>query len=41
MTPNIEIAAPRDAADHEAIKVLFAEYAAALGFSLAYQGFEA
>jgi ribosomal protein S18 acetylase RimI-like enzyme len=40
VTPTIQIAAPRDAADHEAIKALFGEYAGSLGFSLEYQGFE-
>lgn len=38
---RIEIAAPRDAADVAAARELFAEYAASLGFSLAYQGFQA
>src|SRR5262245_56678006 len=38
--PTISIAPPADAADHEAIKSLFVEYAGALGFSLAYQDFE-
>jgi ribosomal protein S18 acetylase RimI-like enzyme len=40
MSPPIEIAAPRSAADHEAIKALFREYAQSLGFSLAYQDFD-
>ena len=37
---RIVIAPPRGAADHEAIKALFLEYAGSLGFSLAYQGFD-
>jgi hypothetical protein len=37
---RIEIVRPGDAADHEAIKALFVEYAESLGFSLAYQGFD-
>jgi len=32
--------APPDAADHDAVKGLFVEYARSLGFSLAYQDFE-
>ena len=40
MSPPVEIAAPRSAADLEAIKALFREYAESLGFSLAYQDFE-
>jgi ribosomal protein S18 acetylase RimI-like enzyme len=40
MTTLVEITAPRTAADHEAIKALFREYAQSLGFSLAYQDFE-
>jgi putative acetyltransferase len=40
MTTPVEISAPRTAADHEAIKALFREYAQSLGFSLDYQGFE-
>jgi ribosomal protein S18 acetylase RimI-like enzyme len=40
MTMPVEIAAPRTAADHEAIKALFREYAESLGFSLAYQDFD-
>jgi putative acetyltransferase len=39
-SPRIEIAPPGEAADHEAIKALFVEYAESLGFSLAYQGFD-
>ncbi len=34
------IAAPRMPADHDAIKLLFREYAESLGFSLAYQDFD-
>lgn len=37
----ISIAPPGDAADYEAIKDLFVEYAESLGFSLAYQDFAA
>jgi putative acetyltransferase len=37
----VAIGPPRGAADLDAIKVLFAEYAQSLGFSLVYQGFEA
>src|SRR5579862_3359320 len=40
MSPPVEIAAPCSAADHEAIKALFREYAESLGFSLAYQDFD-
>ncbi|WP_296386985.1 GNAT family N-acetyltransferase [Reyranella sp.] len=40
MTTPVEIAAPRNDADLEAIKMLFREYAESLGFSLAYQDFE-
>jgi putative acetyltransferase len=36
----VEITAPRNDADLEAIKALFREYAQSLGFSLAYQDFE-
>ena len=36
----VEITAPRDASDLEAIKALFREYARSLGFSLAYQDFD-
>ena len=39
-SPRIAIAPPGEAADHEAIKALFVEYAESLGFSLAYQGFD-
>ena len=41
MTLPFEIAPPRDAADLDAARALFSEYAASLGFSLGYQGFEA
>jgi putative acetyltransferase len=41
MTTPVEIFPPRSAADHEAIKTLMREYAGSLGFSLAYQDFEA
>ena len=41
MTLPVEIVPPRDAADLDAARALFAEYAASLGFSLGYQGFEA
>ena len=40
MTTPVEILSPRTAADHEAVKALFREYAESLGFSLAYQDFE-
>jgi ribosomal protein S18 acetylase RimI-like enzyme len=40
MTP-VEISAPCSPAEHEAIKALMREYAGSLGFSLAYQDFEA
>jgi len=40
MTTLVEISAPRGAADHEAIKTLFREYAESLGFSLDYQDFD-
>lgn len=36
----VEITAPRNDADLEAIKALFREYAQSLGFSLAYQDFD-
>jgi ribosomal protein S18 acetylase RimI-like enzyme len=36
---HISIAPPIDAADQEAVKALFVEYADSLGFSLAYQDF--
>lgn len=38
---GIEIIAPRARDDFEAVRELFVEYADFLGFSLAYQGFEA
>jgi putative acetyltransferase len=41
VTPPLDIAPPRDAADLDAVRALFSEYAASLGFSLSYQGFEA
>ncbi len=41
MTLPVDIAPPRDAADLDAVRALFSEYAASLGFSLGYQGFEA
>ncbi len=41
MTGRIQIAPPRDAADHDAIAGLVREYAGSLGFSLDYQDFEA
>ena len=40
MTTSIEITAPRNDADNDAIKELMREYARSLGFSLAYQGFD-
>jgi putative acetyltransferase len=40
MTP-VEISPPQSPADNEAIKALMREYAGSLGFSLAYQDFEA
>jgi putative acetyltransferase len=40
MTTPVEIIDPRTAADFDAIKVLFREYAESLGFSLAYQDFD-
>jgi len=40
-SPGIVVASPRDAADLQAIRTLFLEYAESLGFSLGYQGFEA
>ena len=39
MTTPVEISAPHTAADHDAVKALFREYAASLGFSLDYQDF--
>ncbi|MBK1992494.1 hypothetical protein JG676_07830, partial [Campylobacter sp. 2018MI35] len=41
MTKPVEITAPYTPGDHEAIKALMREYAGSLGFSLAYQDFEA
>lgn len=41
MTTPVEISPPRSPADNEAIKALMREYAGSLGFSLAYQDFEA
>lgn len=41
MTTPVEIFPPRSDADNEAIKALMREYAGSLGFSLAYQDFEA
>jgi putative acetyltransferase len=38
---NILITAPRSAADLESARALFVEYSDSLGFSLAYQGFQA
>lgn len=40
MTTPVEISSPRTAADFDAIKRLFREYAESLGFSLAYQDFD-
>ena len=40
MTTPVEITAPRNPSDLDAIKVLFREYAESLGFSLAYQDFD-
>jgi putative acetyltransferase len=40
MTMPVEIAAPGAASELEAIRVLFEEYAASLGFSLDYQDFD-
>ena len=39
--PSVCIAPPRDAEDLDAVRALFSEYAASLGFSLGYQGFDA
>jgi ribosomal protein S18 acetylase RimI-like enzyme len=41
MTTPVEISPPHSPADNEAIKALMREYAGSLGFSLAYQDFEA
>ena len=41
MTTLVEITPPAGAADLDAIRALFTEYAASLGFSLGYQGFDA
>jgi ribosomal protein S18 acetylase RimI-like enzyme len=41
MTSPVQIAPPRDAADHQAVRDLFVEYSRSLGFSLDYQDFEA
>lgn len=38
---SIVIASPHHSADYEVLRDLFVEYAESLGFSLAYQGFEA
>ena len=40
MATPVEISEPRTPADHEAVKMLFLEYAQSLGFSLAYQDFD-
>lgn len=40
MTMPVEIIPPQSAADHEAVKALFREYAQSLGFSLDYQDFD-
>jgi putative acetyltransferase len=37
----VEIAPPREPSDLDAVRALFTEYAASLGFSLGYQGFDA
>jgi len=37
---TVEIGPPKNAADLDAIRTMFGEYAQSLGFSLAYQGFE-
>ncbi|HTR83941.1 MAG TPA: GNAT family N-acetyltransferase [Reyranella sp.] len=37
---TVEIAPPSTAADLDAIRAMFGEYAQSLGFSLAYQGFD-
>lgn len=41
MTGRVEIATAGDGADLDAVRALFGEYAASLGFSLGYQGFDA
>jgi len=41
VTLSVDIAPPAGAADLDAVRALFAEYAASLGFSLGYQGFAA
>jgi putative acetyltransferase len=41
VTQTVDIAPPRDAADLDSVRALFTEYAASLGFSLGYQGFDA
>ena len=41
MTLSIDIASPAGATDLDAVRALFTEYAASLGFSLDYQGFDA
>ena len=38
---SVQIVPPRDAADLDAVRALFSEYADSLGFSLGYQGFDA
>ena len=40
-TPSIDIGPPAGAADLDAVRSLFSEYAGSLGFSLGYQGFDA
>jgi putative acetyltransferase len=39
-TTPVEISVPKSAAEYEAVKALFREYAESLGFSLAYQDFD-
>ena len=42
MTPTpVQIGPQQDAADLDAVRALFSEYAGSLGFSLGYQGFDA